>query len=208
MNHKNVLQEFCQKNKLLLPEYSTNKTNNHTNNNREFISEVKIIYNNIEYIVMGSYQTNKKAAEKSAAAAMLIRIETIREKEIKHYSSDNQIYILIDLENVHIGDYFDLRRFGNNYHFVGFAIEAHASLKNIPSWLSVETIKSDRRDAADTLIIGYAAVLVNKLLNGKKEHHELIIVTKDHFGPSLVDYITHVSPNFKSRTIKSLNDLK
>ena len=167
MNHKNLLQEFCQKNKLLLPEYDTvsKRSLGLERSDKRFISEVKIIYNDTEYMALGSYETTKKDAEKSAAASMMIKIGEIRREQIKHYSSDHEIYVLIDLENVHVGDYFELRNFEKNYHFIGFATEDHATLRLVPSWLLIETIKSDRRDAADTLMIGYAAVLVNKIYN-------------------------------------------
>ena len=197
-NHKNILQEFCQKNKLPLPKYTS--VTNHTSQG-EFISEVTIYYNDQVVSKQGSRERTKKEAEKSAAAFMLLKIEEIRKTMIKKYDTEHDIYVLIDLENIHIGYYFDLKSFGENYHFVGFATAEHASLRSVPSWLSIKTIKSDRRDAADTLIIAHAALLINEISEG-----EIVIVTKDHFGPSLVDYIHEVS-SISGKTIKSLDGL-
>ena len=121
--------------------------------------------------------------------------------EGSRYKTYSIIYILIDLENIHVGDFFNTRKFGQGYHFIGFAAEDHASIGIAPSELEIRTIKSDRRDAADTLMIGYVAVLIEKV------SAEIIIVTKDHFGQGLVDYVHTIGPNIKVTTIKTMSRL-
>lgn len=119
-----------------------------------------------------------------------------------------------------MGDFFEQRRFDDNFHFIGFATEKHPAINNLDNSVKIITIKSDRRDAADTLMIGYASKLVhmdiyseiNDIYNGDDIIHvEILIVTKDHFGPSLVDYINNHSSiklPIGSITAYSIKDLE
>ena len=197
-NDKNLLQEICQKNKIPLPKYTT-----FTTDNQYFLSSVDIIYNNISYQITGHSFRKKKWAELSAATKMLNYIKTLREKEIIHYKnkSQNDIYILIDIENIHMGDFFEQRKFSKSFHFIGFATEHHSSIDIAPSELDIITIKSDRRDAADTLMIGYTATLIGE------NSFSIVIVTKDHFGTGLVDYINQMNPDINARSIKTIDEL-
>ena len=203
--HKNTLQEFCQKNKLLMPTYNCSTLKDC--NQPKFVSTVTITYNNQTYTAEGSLCNKKKQSEISAASRMLEIIDNIRTSEIEHYDSsilsvNNNIYILIDLENVHMGNFFEPRRFKGKFHFIGFASENHPSINVAPHELQIITIKSDRRDAADTLIIGYTATLIEK-----EDDLVIVIVTKDHFGPGLVDYIHNYNPNIKASNIKTVKEL-
>ena len=194
MNDKNKLQEFCQKHKLLLPKYIPTYDNG-------FISSVTITYNENTYHTKGNVCTKKKAAELSAATMMLGVIHKIKQEQIKTYTTVNIVYVLVDIENIHMGDFFESRRFDEYFCFIGFATENHPSINIAPSQLlSIKTIKSDRRDAADILMIGYVANMID-------EDHDIIIVTGDHFGPGLVDYIHTINPKINAQSIKTMDQL-
>lgn len=192
--YKNQLQEFCQKHKLRLPIYNTIFVKD------GFRSDVTIVYNNKKYITDGTSVTKKKA-EMNAASAMLNIIDDIVNEHSNYYASDKQITVLVDMENVHMGNFFIHNKFGPMFKFVGFATENHPSIKVAPSELNeILTINSDRKDACDILMIGYAAREVDNILG------DIIILTKDHFGPGLVDYLGMISKNniINIKTIESL----
>ena len=197
MNDKNKLQEFCQKHKLLLPKYKQLPCNN------GFISSVTITYNENTYHTKGNVCTKKKTSELSAATTMLGVIRKIKKLEIKYYKTNNIVHVLVDIENIHMGDFFESRRFDDYFCFIGFATENHPSINIAPSQLlSIKTIKSDRRDAADILMIGYVANMIDDYYD-----HDIIIVTGDHFGPGLVDYIHTIDPKMNAQSIKTMDQL-
>ncbi len=200
--YKNQLQEFCQKKKLRLPTYDTKRVGG-SSHQPTFISSVEIQYNNDTYRSGGSVCGSKKAAEISVAKEMLEQLDNILIQETQHYGvSEGDIHVLIDMENVHMGDFFEKRKFGEGIRFMGFATENHPSIRVVSDQLDViETIKSDRRDACDILMIGCAARLADTISG------EMIIVTKDHFGQGLVDYIHQVNPNIIARCIGTTEEL-
>ena len=197
--YKNQLQEFCQKKKLHLPTYDTKRIGG-SSHQPTFISSVKIQYNNAIY---GSVCGSKKAAEISVAKKMLKQLDNILIQETQHYDLlEGDIHVLIDMENVHMGDFFEKRKFGEGIRFIGFATENHPSIRVVSDQLDViETIKSDRRDACDILMIGCAARMADTISG------EMIIVTKDHFGHGLVDYIHQINPNITARCIGTTEEL-
>ena len=196
-NSKNTLQEFCQKNKLPLPTYDTS-----TKGQNIFRSSVTITYNGKEYTSQGFIEAKKKTAEISAATAMLTMLGKVRKEEIKYYNSPRDIYILVDLENIHLGNFFEQKQFNDEFHFIGFATENHPSISSVPVEVKIITIRSDRKDAADILMIGYTATLIGT----SKE--DIIIVTKDHFGPGLVDYINTINDKVNATVIKTTTELE
>lgn len=211
INYKNKLQEFCQKRSLDLPVYQTVYDNG-------FRSSVMIklikSQNNIQDIQdtgniqeSGDIFNNKKAAEQSAASKMLNRIsEILHQKTINYTIPDNEnVYILIDMENIHIGNYFEQKKFSSNIHFIGFATENHPALSiPYPELLKIVTIKSDRKDATDLLIVWYTSSLIEN-----NEVNKIMIVTKDHFGSGLVDIINTMEygKGTKGICLKSLNEI-
>jgi hypothetical protein len=192
LNPKNQLQEFCQKHKSPLPVYHTVKKNS------GFSSTVTIVYNENKY-----HETNdpdfqsKKLAEKQVASCMLKKLDHIIQSETVEYTSRQTIYVLVDMENVHMGNFFHGRKFSKNIRFIGFSTENHPSINVAPPEIyQIETIRSDRKDACDILIIGYATKLSDM------DNITIVIITKDHFGPGLVDYICHLNPKCKAISIK------
>ena len=199
--YKNTLQEFCQKHSYPLPSYETTKCGG-PSHQPTFKTSVTMTYKEIIHKIYGKAKPTKKKAEISAAKEMIFLIDTIVEEETDCHKSDNQVYILIDMENIHMGNFFHQRKFSSDFQFIGFATTNHPSIKAAPSALSnIETFASDRKDACDIMIIGYATRLV---LEGSGD---IIIVTKDHFGQGLVDYINHLNPAIKCRCIKTIESL-
>lgn len=192
--YKNQLQEFCQKHKLCLPIYNT------MSNKDGFKSEVTIVYNNKQYITDGTSRTKKKA-EMNAAQTMISIIDDIVNEHSTYYNYSGGVTVLVDMENVHMGNFFVHNKFGSEFKFIGFATENHPSIKVAPPELNeILTINSDRKDACDILMIGYAAREIDNI------DGDIIILTKDHFGPGLVDYLGMISKNniINIKTVESL----
>ena len=104
------------------------------------------------------------------------------------------------MENIHLGDLFDKYRFDSKYYFIGFATVGHPSIKNPPPQIIIKTIKSGHRDACDILMIGFTAQLIVNVKN-------VVIVTGDHFGPGLVDYIHSCDKNINANHAKTIEEL-
>lgn len=205
-NNKNKLQEIFQKKQLSLPKYISQRIND------KFVSSVSVEYNQTVYQCSGEAMSKKTDAEISAASEMLQIITNIQAEQIILHKLDGRITILIDIENIHIGNFFENNKFTNNYEFIGFATDDHPAINLIPKDLiKIETIKSNQKDAADILMIGYLAhTLISQVLTRQlitKEMEKIIIVTKDHFGNGLVDYVHKYYPEMKCVAVKSMEEL-
>ena len=193
INSKNLLQEICQKNKKPLPVYTTIKSHD------SFLSTVKVTYNGSDYEATGEERTRKTDAEISVAQAMLVILKSLREQQIQTFTAYRDVYVLIDIENIHVGDFFEHYQFNDKYYFMGFATENHPAITVCSSLVKIETIKSSQKDAADVLLIYYASQISN--------YAKIIIVTKDHFGQTFADLINSKSESHLCQTVKSLSDL-
>ena len=193
MNSKNLLQEICQKTKFPLPVYTTIKSND------LFLATVKVTYNGIDYEATGEERARKTEAEISAAQEMLLTLKSLREQQIQRFTAYRDIYVLIDIENIHLGDFFEHYQFNDKYHFIGFATENHPSITVCSPQIEIKTIKSSQKDAADILLIYYASHI--------STYGRIIIVTKDHFGQTFADLINSQSESHLCQTVKSLSDL-
>lgn len=204
-NSKNKLQEFCQKNDIELPKYTTECITCEGDNRPRFQSSVRINWDKI-YNTSGSIENNKKHAELMAAKAMLHLIKGINKGKIKHYSRGIlDICVYIDLENVSLGNFFEYHKFPDKgFYFVGVATSSHPSLKSVPEFIKIITVDSDHKDAADTLIIFDI---------GRSVEHSggtYIIVTKDHFAAPLCEIINserYSGYGAKAYRCKSMDDL-
>lgn len=202
--YKNKLQEICQKKKYPLPIYHTTQKKHHTKQPPIFVSTVTITYDTKTLSAIGEQKSNKKKAESSAAYNMLSILNRLNKKITKHYISNTPIDILIDMENVYMGDFFEQKQFSNDFRFIGFATENHSSIKVSPSRIDeIKTIKSHFKDACDILMIGYVAISSH---NNNNSH--IIIVTQDHFGHGLVDYINQTCPDVDIVLIKNTLELE
>ena len=221
---KNMLQEYCQKVKIPLPVYETWKLEG-PSHQPVFQSMVRVTgHPNVYSEPCGT----KKKAELSAAKLMLqyISDNTITTK----YNTNKRFFIWIDMENIHMGDFFEHKQFNNNYKFIGFSTEDHPSIRNVDKYpIIIKTIRSSRSDACDILMVGYAGqvMAVSKYgsaswyTNGdpEPEHDDnvfpvykddtIIIVTKDHFGDALVEYIEQSIDDtpIKAINLKSVDEL-
>ena len=193
MNSKNELQEICQKAKASLPHYETFQDNN------MFSATVEVIYNIYCYRITGKPCVRKTDAQMSAASEMLKILKDVKEREVKHFNPTKETHVLVDIENIHMGDFFEHYRFNDKVTFVGFATSSHPSISVCPPEIDVRTIKSDQKDAADILLIGYCCEIMN-------EPYNILIVTKDHFGQALVDYV-HSRGFSKCKSVRTLDDL-
>ena len=179
---KNQLQEFCQKHHNPLPIYQTNKIGDY------FISTVTITYQNNLYSETSEERSSKKLAETNAAELMVNKINNIINEYIINYNTEEKITILVDMENIHMGNFFLHKKFDNNFEFIGFATTNHPSIKIAPPEIhNIKTIESDRKDACDILMIGYTSINIGSMGD------TIIILTQDHFGPGLVDYLKSIS---------------
>ena len=211
MNSKNLLQEFCQKRGLALPKYETGLAGGMAHNPR-FVSSVIVTYEETLYKVTGDTAGNKKEAEMNAAEMLLSKLDAVQKENTKHYkpSTRSAIYVMIDLENIHVGDFFDHKVFHRSYSefsFVGCATEGHPSLKNIQSSsgndiIKIISIKSSHKDATDTLMIFGVGALVSQ-----DNTAIFVIVTKDHFGAPLVEIINQdESTGYHLKSMEELED--
>ena len=99
--------------------------------------------------------SSKKKAELSATAKMIDQIENIIRDETEYYDTTESIYVLIDIENIYLGNFFDQRQFSTKIIFIGFTTTNHPSINVAPTnVISIKTINSDRRDECDILMIG------------------------------------------------------
>ena len=202
-NPKNQLQEFCQKNKLELPKYETTYVNGIKSG---FRSKVTITWK-CKISKFGNISKNKKFAELSAATFILDKIRQVHDSNIKRnykFLGNNPVYIYIDMENIHIGDFFDHHEFPDvGYYFTGFSTYDHPSIRNVPSNMEIITLRSDHKDAADTLMIFHIGRTID-YCQGKT----IIIVTKDHFAASLVEIInSNHGVGSKGYRCKSMDEL-
>lgn len=195
--YKNILQEFCQKQKITLPSYTTVKTPT------GFRSSVKIEYNQEIIEKTGDVELSKKEAEKSAAEKTIIYLDRLIQQNKLKYDSFHHIYCMVDMENIYMGNFFVNKVFNNMFKFIGFSTQGHSSLQIKPSEIDpVYTIESSYRDACDVLMIGHICREVDKL-----EFKELYILTGDHFGEPLVQYLSTLTSK-RIIYVKSVEDLE
>lgn len=197
---KNKLQEHFQKQNKPIPEYLTLQVSG-LSHNPKFQSHVTL-YDGQQ--IQGDICGTKKQAEQSSAENALKLLNKLPElnntvstpiKSTPRTDSSTKTCILIDLENmhtfpnkiIHLVDEMDVYVFVGEHH--------HLAEKEFPAGVVKILSPSSRKDGADTCM----QVQVGMWLATDKYNY-YYIVTKDHFGPCLVDMIT--SPAFGSRQAK------
>ena len=206
MNPKNQLQEHCQKRGLELPKYKTKKVGGESHQ-PEFRSSVTMNEMNMMTECEGDVFSSKKHAELSAASHMLDRLEHIKTQNTVIYdNTEEDIYIYIDIENIHIGDFMEHHNFHGNFYITGVATANHPAIKKISQGIELRTIKSDHKDAADTLMIYEIGLCIERGYNGT-----YIIVTKDHFAASLCEIINsdlgQISKAYRCKSMDQLEEI-
>lgn len=172
MSSKNILQEYCQKNHIDLPVYTTTEIGN-----QRF--ESKLVWDECTYI---SHGNSKKEAEKKVAKIVFDSIQT-QIKKCKQTITDSIFFV--DIENK---PEF-LRELKTQYHIetglYGFAKKDHPSvIKNQNLGVCVCT-SSGYRDAADILMIGTVFTLVETI----PKNYWIYLVSSDHFVYGLRDIL-------------------
>ncbi len=192
-NKKNKLQEFCQKQKIGLPLYEQ------INNMYGFVSSVSLKFQGKDFICLGSPKNNKKNSEKSAAEKLLHKLDEFIIINKQKIVSVTPVYVLIDLENIHVKDFLDSYHFENIY-FIGF------SSKNYQVYtenMNIKVVDSLRRDAADILLTMYVAKLV------LEKAGDIIVISKDHFGSAIEACVKSLDSEymFEVNHVLSLDEL-
>ena len=203
-NSKNLLQEYCQKNHLHLPVYEISILE--INDYIFFQSKVNIVLKDgTKLKATGNLKKNKKAAEKAVAEELLDVLNEYLDKNKIRFNVNLPTRILIDLENIYLGDLFLNYDFSDNFIFEGFSTSHSSCLNALDSdKIIIHTVKSTRRDAADVRLILYVSSLISS-----SEKINLIVVTSDHFGDSLMDCLEdmQVESLFSFKCVKSLDEL-
>lgn len=192
-DNKNQLQEYYHKLHLETPSYNTVRCGG--KDNAPLWRSTVTLHDNTTFV--GNIYKSKSDAEKSAA---FIALSTLSLQPIKSHKYEKKTAILIDIENlpkffneIPINDLND-----KNLSVYGF-IGMHHSLVdkiNHPK-LNKITSPSTRTDGTDTCIQVYVGMF---LIQNK--YDDYIIVTRDHFGASLVEMIKADSLGWKPCTAK------
>lgn len=196
--YKNILQEFCQKEKIDLPVYETSIFED------GFVSTAYVKLEDQILFAGGKFKNKKKQSELSAAKHLLGKLNTYLEDNKVDIFPNKPTRILVDLENIPINDLFSKYNF-ENVIFEIFATENSSCLTKLDKksdiLMNIHTVKSSRRDAADILMTLYVRQLFYNQEN-------LIIITKDHFGDSLMDCLDEFVNCFLSyKCVSSVEEL-
>jgi hypothetical protein len=177
MNAKNSIQEYYQKRKQSLPEYTSVRVGG-TDNEPLWQSSVTTIDG--EYL--GEICNNKKQADLSAAQIALTKLPV---EKIVYEKVVGRVALFVDVENLpHFADEA-ATRFGKNmviYAFVGK--HHHLSDKKFSPGIIKIISPSTRSDGNDS----YIQVYIGWLL-AQHAFDTFLIATLDHFGSALADAI-------------------
>lgn len=194
---KNLLQEYCHKNKLNLPKYDTFRIDQNKDNTPFFMSELRLF----DQIFKNTSNTKKTAEMKVAESALeyinsidlsfQIKEKNIRKQKVNHLDDiqfDNDIKVLlVDGENADINiSIFDetliVLIFVAKNTTKNVVFEMQAKYKNYYVFIS----ESVGKDAADHLLTFYAGML--EIINKDKLIHYYVL-TKDHYGEFLEKFM-------------------
>lgn len=174
---KNILQEFCQKNKLEFPLYSSYPTN------QGWKASVKLL--NRE--TFSDVNPKKVDSESQAAERMLIAMN-INEFEVSPVPFVNQPFPkylhVIDGENINITA---PEQTSDTSWFIFFYKNHGKASRSFP--VEKILVKSSRPDGVDSYIQLFVGVEIQK-----NPHLEMVYIhTRDKFGHSLADAIEDIS---------------
>ena len=127
MSSKNKLQEYCQKNKISLPIYSSNSRG--FSNELEWFATVKIIDLHIEASTINS-SNSKTIAEQKVADMVLNKLDFETNKLEKIDFNKIKSVVLIDLENKPTFKY----NLTSDCLYIGFHNSIHHSLSKYTNW--------------------------------------------------------------------------
>ena len=185
-SYKNALQEYCQKSKLPLPRYETNKVECGDGNSYMWMTTLYISEELRVEPIRGGIEKTKVEAEQSAARLALQFLD-VKEAAIPKLVVLRSTAILIDGENCPRAYESLLRELGDGYTIYTFASAGHPALSRTNRGSSdlLIAVPSSRKDAVD---ISMSIHLGMYIAQGSFSRY--IIITKDHFGaciPECVD---------------------
>ena len=219
-SYKNILQEYCQKNKLAIPNY-TYKIVGGTYHIP--LWEVELNYNNN---IFKAINTNKKKADQEVAKVVLEILGIITESlacnraeslacnraeqlvcDDKQYNMDNKLsmhnnIVLIDLENIqpkfkYIKDINKLQYYNNVYGFA--SVYTTVDINFYKKYFNIITINSPANEAADHLMTYYASKLISD-----ENNKEIYICSRDKSSSILV----HILTNIEKYNVKHYTNLE
>jgi len=194
--HKNLLQEYCQKRKLAIPQYNTR--------NVEGTDETYAVY---PYVWMstvtlslpgdpfgkytGGIEKTKVEAEQSAAGLALSFLQQSEASQPK-LTTKTSTAIFIDGENCPKAYEPLFKELGDGYTMCTFASTGHpASLReSLGSSDILLTVPSSRKDAVDIAMAIHLGVCIER--NFMRRY---IIITKDHFGACIPECLNGYAGN-------------
>ncbi len=180
MSSKNKLQEFFQKKGLPTPVYHTARVGG-TDDNPKWVCILKLFNGEIIYSTPTS---SKKSCEAEAADKALAGFDShnLKYNNVKYrFDIDSKVIILVDGENLptipikfatEVYASASLRAYISKGHPIKPKLTEHE--------IKIVEVDSTRKDAVDTAIIMDSVRLYPD---------QIIIVTNDHFGSSLVELI-------------------
>jgi hypothetical protein len=202
MNSKNRLQEYCQKNKLEIPRYETNRTGG-IDNKPEWASCVNIFNKTFNSNIMN----NKTLAELDVANKILLFLD---QQNKSNHVGNNQIKIAQKCDSIYN---IDLEKYNNFILIDAENCDVNRDNLNVYSdtlflfFCSKNTTKtycfklqqeyencfviisqSVGRDASDHLLTYIFGIICNEHHNLGKNDSRYYVLTKDHYGEYLEKY--------------------
>lgn len=189
ISHKNILLEFCQKNKI--PLIFDTKRIGGTDHNPLWKSTTN--FQGIFFETQNSFQS-KVQAEQELSILILNDIENKNKNKTKKILSKN-ILLIIDLENSKnyefLSDY-------ENLEIIGICSRNFPIKENLK--INTKVVESTSKDAADIAIIMYITKLIIERLS--ETSPTILLLTKDHFGKTFEECISSKIFNFENIEFK------
>lgn len=179
--YKNILLEYCQKNKIKFPNFDSKNIGQKPH--------IPIWYSTVDFngeSFEGEVKKTKIDAEQSVCKKILDNID-LQNKSIKKISLLKKTILIIDIENNY--KYSSIFEKYENLEIVGIC-SRNSTSKNIPFKKIV--VESLANDSADIAIIIY---ITNLFINC--DYQSIILLTRDHFGKTLEEVIKSSIFDFK-----------
>lgn len=191
-NVKGLLQEHCQKRKVANPIYERARVGGE-DHEPLWISTVTVD----QLSFTGDVQKSKILADQAAADIALASLQESERTRATSKILDESTVVLVDVEN--LPKFIDeLKSEVSKCNVIAFVGEHHPlAEKTFPSNVLVIKTDSTRKDATDTCMQVYVGCLL-----AKNTYENYIIVTRDHFGSSLVDTIRSSRGNWMAKNAR------
>lgn len=196
-SYKNLLQEYCQKNKCRMPIYSQASKLNSSDNNPIWTTNTKLFN---DMIFHGTATTVKEAESIAAKSAYEYIISNIKTEPVNQFNITQKVGDISDINlaqyaNILLvdGENCDLEIGKVNAKYLILIFVSKNTTKKLVFQLQsmnencfVFISDSVAKDAADHLLTFYAGKL-SMLCNNKKYY----VLTKDHYGECLEKFMNN-----------------